>query len=494
VFADGSGQIEWLSPSTFRFLRSWAEPERFKEPLAPKAVAVVADESAAAYSFRSRNLSVEVEKSGGRIAIKAGSQDVLVDGRLRRENGRGILEQRARASERFYGLGARDAASFDLRGSAVEARDAFLLSSAGFAEYYPHRGVYRFDLAFSRPETVQVTAPDDRIEFFFYYGPVPKDIFEEHLAVTGPPERFGAADFEVREAPGAVAAESWEMLGASIRTLLHASLSAKLIPEFDLSGYANVDADLLASAAELACVMPVLRAPGGGARFAELLRWRTRLEPYLLSYTKEAHDRGVPVLRPLEIDWVEDPAARNRSGEFKVGDELLVAPALGPGGALTVYLPRGLWTDLDSGEIYKGRQEIRVRLRPGQIAMFAKNGAIVPLWPESGDVLELHYFPSLPAEFFLFEEQDEDISQFHAAPADDLMRFEIESRADRVYDWVIHDAGLCRKVDGGGIEYTSVAEPGLLAPGRWYADPSRKLLRIRVHSVAGGDEIVHVRF
>jgi hypothetical protein len=59
---------------------------------------------------------------------------------------------------------------------------------------------------------------------------------------------------------------------------------------------------------------------------------------------------------------------------------------------------------------------------------------------------------------------------------------------------VIHDAGLCRKVDGGGIEYTSVAEPGLLAPGRWYADPSRKLLRIRVHSVAGGDEIVHVRF
>ena len=42
------------------------------------------------------------------------------------------------------------------------------------------------------------------------------------------------------------------------------------------------------------------------------------------------------------------------------------------------------------------------------------------------------------------------------------MRFENESRVDRVYDWVIHDAGLCRKVDGGGVEYTSVAEPGRL--------------------------------
>ncbi len=494
VFSDGSGQIEWLSPSTFRLQRNWAQPERIKGPLVPKTVVVVADETAAAYSFKSRYLTVEVEKGGGRIAVKAGSKETLVEGRLRCENGRAILEQRAGASERFYGLGPRDAARFDLRSSAIDSRDAFLLSSAGFGEYYPSRGVYRFDLAASRPETVQVTAPEERIEFFLHYGPVPKDILEEHLAAIGPVERFGAADFKVREARLPAAPGSWEGLGASIRTLLHASLSAKLIPEFDLSGYANADADLLASATEVACLMPVLRAPGRGARVAELLRWRARLEPYLLSYTKEAQDRGVPVLRPLEIDSQEDPAARNRSGEFKLGDELLVAPILGPGAALTVYLPRGEWTDLGSGQTYKGRQEIRVPPRAGQMAMFAKNGTIVPLRPESGDVLELHYFPDLGAEFFLFEEDDQDISQFHAAPAGDLMRFEIESRANRVYDWVIHKPGLCRKVDGGGVEYGSVAERKQLTPGHWYADPSRKLLRIRVRSVAGGDEVVHVTF
>jgi hypothetical protein len=57
---------------------------------------------------------------------------------------------------------------------------------------------------------------------------------------------------------------------------------------------------------------------------------------------------------------------------------------------------------------------------------------------------------------------------------------------------VIHHAGTCRTVQGGGVEYTPVAEPSQLAPGRWYADSARKLLRIRVRSVAGGDEIVHV--
>jgi len=494
VFADGSGQIEWLSPSTFRFLRNWTEPERIKGPLAPKPVALTVEETATSYSFKSRYLTVEVEKDGGRIAVKAGSKDVLVDGRVRRENGRGVLEQRAAASERFYGLGARDAASFDLRGSAIETRHAFLLSSGGFAEYFPTRGEYRFDLASSRPETVAVTAPAERIEFFLYYGPVPKDIFEEHLAATGPVEPFGAADFKVREARGRSTTGSWGTLAASIRTLLHASLSVDLIPEFDLSPYAKADADLLASAAELACVMPVLRAPDGGAPFAASLRWRERLAPYLLSYTKEAQDRGVPVLRPLEIDSDEDPGARNRSGEFKVGDELLAAPVLKPGMDLTVYLPRGLWTDLDSGETYKGRQEIRVRPPAGHIALFAKNGTIVPLGPESGDVLELHYFPDLGAEFFLFEEADQDISQFHAAPAGDLTRFEIESRTNRVYDWVMHEAGPCRKVDGGGVDYKQVASPGQLAPGRWYADPAKKLLRIRVRSLAGGDEVVHVTF
>ena len=492
VFSDGSGQIEWVSPSSFRYLRSWAPPERIKEPLTPKPVALQVSESATAFSFKSRYVKVEVAKSGGWLAVSAGGGEASVEFRFRRQDGRAIVEQRSPAAERFYGLGGRDAARFNLRGSAVQTRDALLLSSAGYAEFYPRPGVYRFDLASTRPDTVEAVAPEERIEFFFYYGPTPKEIFEEHLVVTGPVERFGAADFAVRKPRGAAGGGSWETLAATIRTLLSAGLSAQLIPEFDLAPYAKADAGLLARAAQVACLMPILRAPEGGAEFRESLRWRERLEPYLLSYTKEAQDRGVPVLRPLEIDSMADAAALERSGELKLGDELLVAPVLKPAGPLTVYLPRGVWTDLGSEEAFEGRKEIQVRPHPGQIATFAKNGTIVPLRPESGDALELHYFPTLPAEFFLFEEADEDISQFHAAPAGDLVRFEIESRVGRVYDWVIHHAGTCRTVQGGGVEYTPVAEPSQLAPGRWYADSARKLLRIRVRSVAGGDEIVHV--
>lgn len=489
AFPDGSGQIEWVSASTFRLQRTWAPLEPTKKPLTSETVVVWADDSGPKYSFKSRYLAVAVEKSGQSVSVRSASGVPVAESRLLLRNGRGVVEQRAGRSEHFYGLGAKPAAGFDLRGSLLETRDAFLLSSAGYGEYYPNPGTYQFDLG----ETRRVVLPGERIEYFCYYGPTPKGILEEHLGVAGPVDRFDSADFRIREPrAAATAAGSWETLGETVWRLLSEGLSARLIPEFDLAPYERADAALAARAAEIASVMPVLRAAEEGSRHGEMLRWRERLRPYLLSYTKEARDRGAPVMRPLEIDYGDDPVALNRSGEFMLGDELLVAPVLKPQDTLAVYLPRGIWTDLRSGEVHQGRREISLRAASGGLAVFVKNGSIVPLESETGDILELHYFPKLGAEFFLFEEQGEDISQFHAAPAGAFLRLEIESRVGRVYDWVVHHAAPCRKVSSGGAEFTSVGEPGLLAPGRWYEDPSRKLLRIRVRSTAGGDEIVNV--
>jgi hypothetical protein len=125
--------------------------------------------------------------------------------------------------------------------------------------------------------------------------------------------------------------------------------------------------------------------------------------------------------------------------------------------------------------------------------MFALNSTIVPLEAEDpGSPLELHYFPGPAAEFFLYEEGAEEISQLHAGPADEVLRLEIESVAGRVYEWVIHRAGECRKVEGGGAAYARVAGRGQLAPGRWWADAATGTLRVRVAARAGGDEVMNV--
>jgi hypothetical protein len=223
-------------------------------------------------------------------------------------------------------------------------------------------------------------------------------------------------------------------------------------------------------------------------------RRRKLLEPYLLSYAREARDRGFPVIRPLVMDNNQDAAAAGRTDEFQIGDELLVAPVLAPGDEVKVYFPKGIWTDVDTDVSYKGRQQAVVRAAAGVLPMFARNGTIVPLMTEGADApLELHYFPSLGAEFFLTEESDPEVSQFHAAPAGELIRLETESKASRVYEWVLHHSAGCRRVESGGTEYTRIDDPKRLAPGAWYFDAVRKSLRIRIRSVAGGDEIVNVR-
>jgi hypothetical protein len=478
AFPDGSGQIEWVSTSAFRLLRTWGPPETVGKAVTAEPVVVWADASGPAYSFKSRFLTVSVEKNGQGVFVRDAEGATLAEYRL----AGGVVEQRTGRGERYYGLGAVAQAGFDLRGGSFETRDAFLLSSAGYGEYYPRPGKYRFDLR----DTRSVALPEERVEFYFYYGPTVKGVLEEHQAIVGPVGPFDAAHFRVREPGAAARAGSWGTLGESVRRMLAEALSAELIPAFDRPPHARAPAAPAARAAELAGVMPVLHASGGSSPGL-----RERLRPYLLSYTKEARDRGVPVLRPLEIDSGDDPAALNRASEFMVGDELLAAPVLAPRDTLAVYLPRGVWTNLRTEETHRGRREISVPAAPG-LTLFAKNGSIVPLAAESGDILELHYFPSAGAEFFLFEGPDADVSQFHAAPAGAYLRLEIESKAARVYDWVVHHAGACRKVVSGGVEFSEAAETAQLAPGRWHEDRARKLLRIRVRSAAGGDEIVNV--
>ena len=85
-------------------------------------------------------------------------------------------------------------------------------------------------------------APASRsMEAVFYYGPTPKEIFEQHQAVTGKAE-VTAQSLYVRSADLLPAAatplpntpiESWDALAQLVRTIDQWSLSAVLYPALD---------------------------------------------------------------------------------------------------------------------------------------------------------------------------------------------------------------------------------------------------------------------
>ena len=84
--------------------------------------------------------------------------------------------------------------------------------------------------------------------------------------------------------------------------------------------------------------------------YAQVQGMRDQLAPYFAKHVKRAADNGEPVVRPLVLDWQDDPEVRSIFDEFMLGDALLVAPLLEPGSSRRVYLPKGRWREVLSGK------------------------------------------------------------------------------------------------------------------------------------------------
>jgi alpha-glucosidase len=76
------------------------------------------------------------------------------------------------------------------------------------------------------------------------------------------------------------------------------------------------------------------------------------LAPYRQTLFEEAAAKGYPVVRHLWLHYPNDPVAQGVGDQWLLGADLLVAPILdGKTTSRQVYLPRGVWTHLWSGQV-----------------------------------------------------------------------------------------------------------------------------------------------
>ena len=114
---------------------------------------------------------------------------------------------------------------------------------------------------------------------------------------------------------------------------------------------------------------------------AGLLHLRERLRPYIQEQMHLASTTGLPPMRPLFVDYPDDPAAWEVDDEFLFGPHLLIAPISEPGArSRHVYLPAGArWVDAWSLEVFDGGQRVEVDAPIERIPVFTLQGAHVPL-------------------------------------------------------------------------------------------------------------------
>lgn len=120
--------------------------------------------------------------------------------------------------------------------------------------------------------------------------------------------------------------------------------------------------------------------------FREYAHLRYRLLPYLYSVAEVAHRRGLPMLRPLVLEFPHDRAASDIDDQYLLGGALLVAPVFSESEEATVrplYLPacEGGWLDFWTGEHLSGGQYLDYHAPLDRLPLFLRGGRLLPLGP-----------------------------------------------------------------------------------------------------------------
>ncbi len=120
---------------------------------------------------------------------------------------------------------------------------------------------------------------------------------------------------------------------------------------------------------------------GIGELSCKYLRLRHQMIPYLYSAVYRNHYDGLALIEPLYYYYPEEERAYTFKNEYIFNGQLLVAPITKPSmyrkmTSVKVYLPKGTWTDIFTGDVYQGDKVITMVRTLDSIPVLAKEGAI----------------------------------------------------------------------------------------------------------------------
>mgnify|MGYP000258360663 FL=1 len=90
--------------------------------------------------------------------------------------------------------------------------------------------------------------------------------------------------------------------------------------------------------------------------YRKYLKLRYRFIPYLYDEFYRETKTGLPIMRPLVLNYENDTQVYNLNDEYMVGEDILAAPVVQEGQTKrAVYLPKGKWIDFWNGVEHAGK-------------------------------------------------------------------------------------------------------------------------------------------
>ncbi|MFC6963687.1 TIM-barrel domain-containing protein [Halocatena marina] len=187
---------------------------------------------------------------------------------------------------------------------------------------------------------------------------------------------------------------TWNGMSAALRGGLSASLSGIAYWSHDIGGFRGTPTNALYTRwAQFGLLSSNARCHGTTPRepwefgeraldiFREYSRIRYSLLPYIYTYAEIAARTGLPVIRPLVLEYQDDPNTHRLDTEYLVGTDLLVAPVFEASGMREVYLPEGEWISIWTDEHHNGNATISVDTPLEIMPIFLRAGSMIP-WRE----------------------------------------------------------------------------------------------------------------
>lgn len=184
---------------------------------------------------------------------------------------------------------------------------------------------------------------------------------------------------------------------------------------------------------------------------------RYRLMPYIFSCMYDAHKTGMPLARSLAIDHSTEAEIYDSlfENQYGFGPSILVAPVDSTRDMMKVYLPKGNWYDLLTGEA-KGGGEVIIEDTPiERIPLYVRGGSLLALQSlvqslseTPDDTLELHAYAGGDSvfEFTLYDDQDQQDPESEGGFWKHQLSFDSASRSLNIGENQGQWAGLFTKI------------------------------------------------
>lgn len=200
----------------------------------------------------------------------------------------------------------------------------------------------------------------------------------------------------------------------------------------------------------------------------DVLRYFTLLKcqlmPYLFSAAREASLTGVPVMRPMVMEFSRDPGCDTLDRQYMLGSSLLVAPVFSEDGEVSFYLPAGKWTHFLSNEVVDGGTWYTQRYDYLSLPLFVRENSIVAIHEGATDPM---YDPTdnIVLHVFALTEQSEAKAIVYDSHGDVLLEASVQrvnqsisiDVSQTVASWsiVMHHVHALSLVDNADIDETS---------------------------------------